>query len=171
MRELSTEIEIDAPTEVVWDILTDFESYPAWNPFIRHARGEAREGARLEVTIQPPGGRAITFRPRVLKASPRRSLRWLGTVVMSGLFDGEHRFTLDAAGDGRTRFRQAERFTGVLVPVLGWTLNRTLEGFELMNRALKARAEQRHAPRQEEGHEPGHSRGVMSAKNRAAQRL
>lgn len=37
MKELFTEIEIKATPESVWQLLTDFEKYPEWNPFIRRA--------------------------------------------------------------------------------------------------------------------------------------
>ena len=57
MRELRSEIEIDAPPERVWAVVTDFAAYPEWNPFIRRISGELREGARLEVRIAPPGAR------------------------------------------------------------------------------------------------------------------
>ncbi len=66
MKELHSEIEIDAPAERVWRLLTDFASYPEWNPFIRSISGQPTPGERLEVRIEPPGGRDMTFRPTVL---------------------------------------------------------------------------------------------------------
>jgi len=33
MTVVKAEIEIDAPAEKVFDILTDLEAYPEWNPF------------------------------------------------------------------------------------------------------------------------------------------
>jgi hypothetical protein len=35
MHEIQSQIEIAARRERVWSILTDFPSYPSWNPFIR----------------------------------------------------------------------------------------------------------------------------------------
>jgi hypothetical protein len=141
MRELDTSIEIDAPPERVWSVLTDFDSFPDWNPFIRSARGEVEPGAKLEIWLEPPGGRAMTFKPTVLVAEPGRELRWLGRLLLPGLFDGEHIFRIEPIEGGRSRFVQAERFRGLLVPLFGRTLEQTRRGFEAMNEALRRRAE------------------------------
>ena len=39
MRELNSEIEIDASAERVWQLLTDLDRFPQWNPFIRSITG------------------------------------------------------------------------------------------------------------------------------------
>jgi hypothetical protein len=142
MKVLRTEIEIDAPAEMVWRVLTDFAAYPEWNPFVRRAEGEVKVGARLRISIAPPGGRAMSFRPTVLVADPDRELRWLGRLGVPGLFDGEHSFVIEPVGEGRVRFIQQERFGGLLVPLLSEKLDgATRRGFEEMNRALKLRCE------------------------------
>lgn len=145
-KQLSAQIDIDAGADRVWEVLTDFAAYPEWNPFITQASGTARAGETLTNRMQPVGGRAMTFRPKVLVASPGRELRWLGRLLMPGVFDGEHSFTITDLGGGKVRLVQAEEFRGVLVPFLARSLDqRTLPGFERMNEALKRRAEQ--APR------------------------
>ena len=142
MRELDTEIVIEAPTDRVWKILTDLEQFTAWNPFITRAEGDIEEGARLRVHIEPPGGTAMTFKPTVIHVAPERELRWLGRLFLPGIFDGEHSFEMSPSGQGRTRFVQREKFSGLLVPFLwnGLATN-TRRGFEAMNSALKERAE------------------------------
>ncbi|MDP9242399.1 MAG: SRPBCC domain-containing protein [Actinomycetota bacterium] len=140
MRELRSEIDIGASTARVWAILTDFDSYPEWNPFILELKGELREGAQLSVKIQPPGRKAMTFRPTVQAVEPERELRWLGKLLVGGVFDGEHSHELESIGE-RTRYVQSERFSGVLVPFTGGMLSSTEEGFEAMCAALKSRAE------------------------------
>ena len=142
MKELHSEIEIDAPAERVWRLITDFPSYPRWNPFIRRISGEPTTGERLEVRIEPPGGRGMTFRPTVLKAEPNRELRWLGHLLVPHLFDGEHSLTIQPLEEHRVRFVQREVFRGLLVPLFARSLdNNTKRGFEEMNHALKERAE------------------------------
>jgi hypothetical protein len=140
-RHIQHQIDIDAPPAVVWQQLTDTAGYADWNPFVRRLSGELREGAKLTVEIAPPGGRTMTFKPTVLCAEAGRELRWLGRLLVPGLFDGEHSFRLEELADGRTRLTQAERFRGLLVGPLGGTLEKTRLGFEQMNRALKQRAE------------------------------
>jgi hypothetical protein len=142
MKEIHTEVEINAPAERVWRMLTDFRAYPEWNPFVRRVEGEARVGARLHVDIQPSSAKKMSFRPTVLAADPNRELRWLGRLWLPGLFDGEHSFSIEPLREGRVRFVQRERFGGLLVPFL-WKMldDHTRRGFEEMNRALKLRAE------------------------------
>src|SRR5215210_7099576 len=78
MKELHSQIEINVSAERVWHLLTDFASYPQWNPFIRRISGEPTTGERLEVRLEPPESRGITLRPKVLSAEPNHQLRWLG---------------------------------------------------------------------------------------------
>jgi hypothetical protein len=142
MKELHTEIDINAPAEKVWRVLTDFAAYPRWNSFVRRVEGEVCVGARLHVFIQPSGGKGMSFRPTVLVADPNREFRWLGHLSVPGLFDGEHSFSIEPLVEGRVRFVQKERFGGLLLPLLWKMLDGdTRRGFEKMNRALKVRCE------------------------------
>ena len=119
-RQLESEVEVQASPERVWEVLTNFAAYPDWNPFI----------------------------VRVLEAEPARRLRWLGHLLVPGLFDGEHRFTIEPAGPGRARVTQQETFRGLLAPLLlAFIAGPTLEGFRQMNRALEARPEAPTLPR------------------------
>ena len=64
------------------------------------------------------------FQPTVVVFNPNMELRWIGHLLMPGIFDGEHRFAIEPIGAERVRFVQEERFTGLLVPFLAreaWT--------------------------------------------------
>ena len=84
----------------------------------------------------------MTFRPTVLTADPARELRWLGRLGLPRLFDGEHALQLRPLPGERTQFVQSEVFRGLLVPVLGRALEKTPQGFESFNAALKQRVEE-----------------------------
>lgn len=142
MDELVTSIDVDAPPDVVWQVLTDFERYPEWNQHTRIS-GIPREGQRLSVAPGPEAGSMPTFTPTVIRAVPGQELRWLGHLWVRGLFDGEHRFVIEELDDGRSRLVQAERFTGVLVwPINFFFREDTERNFLAVNEALKRRAEQ-----------------------------
>lgn len=138
MREICTEIEIAGSPARVWEVLTRFDEYPQWNPFIPHVAGDLREGGRLEVSIRPPGQKPMTFRPVVVCVSPQRELRWLGRLWLPRVLDGEHAFLIEALGAERVRLVQRERFRGLLLPLLWRSLvGPARRGHEDMNAALK----------------------------------
>lgn len=137
MKEIKTEIIINSTVDKVWSTLTDFDSYPNWNPFIKYFRGTPKEGNRIEVKLVPPNSKGMVFKPTILKFIPNKELRWLGHTLISGLFDGEHIFELKPNRDGTTTFIQREKFGGILVPLLKNSLDDTKAGFELMNKKIK----------------------------------
>jgi len=143
MPEIKYTIDISASAARVWDILSDFPAYPSWNPFIRSISGAQVAGSRLNVTIQPQGGRPMAIAPTLLNFSPLKELRWKGQLLLPGVFDGEHYFQLSERADGSVRLMHGEVFSGMLVPIFfrGALRRGTELGFQAMNHALKQRAE------------------------------
>ena len=141
MKSLHAAVEIDAPAERVWQIVIDFAQYSDWNPFIVRAAGEPRVGERLDITIAAPDMKPVSFRPRVLDVEPGRLIRWKGEFKLPGLFDGRHALIVDPLDHGRSRFTTHEDVTGILLPFVGKVMTASQQGFELMARALKDRAE------------------------------
>jgi len=142
-RHMRTEIEIAASADRVWQVLTDLAFYPEWNPFITRIAGSLAVGSRLDTFLQPPGSRGIGFKPTVVALVPGRELRWLGKLLIRGIFDGEHSFRIEPLTQERVRFIQEERFSGMLTfpPLFRMLTSGTQEGFKAMNQALKQRAE------------------------------
>jgi uncharacterized protein YndB with AHSA1/START domain len=75
VRTIETSIDIAAPRWRVWQVLTDVDRYPAWNPFITAIDGALREGGELRVRVEPPGRRTMTFEPTVMALAQERELR------------------------------------------------------------------------------------------------
>ncbi len=135
-------IIINATPEKVWDILMNFEQYPEWNPFITTISGNPTIGNTIAATICPPGQKPMQFKPRVLQNLKNTEFRWIGTLGIPYLFDGEHVFQLQENNNGTTTLHHFEYFRGVLVPFFKKMLEQnTLQGFEVMNIALKQKAE------------------------------
>jgi hypothetical protein len=141
MSDLATSVDVDAPPERVWAVLTAFDRYPEWNPTMR-IRGRPNLGAHLDVELHLPDARPRAFRPTVTRVDRPHELRWLGHLFVPGLYDGEHRFRVEDLGDGRSRLHHGESFSGLLVAPINRLLgSRVRRGFEAMNEALRERAE------------------------------
>lgn len=142
-REISTDIQIQAPAACVWHELVDFTAYPRWNPFIPSIAGARMPGGKLSVLLQLPNGKRMRFRPVIHRLKEHQCLVWRGHWLIPGLFDGEHSFELTAQGETLTRLVHKECFSGILVPMLWNSLEREVrQGFMHMNEALKKRCEE-----------------------------
>ena len=143
MKEIRADIDIDAPPQRVWQVLTDFEAYPSWNPLLRSLEGKLQIGDQIVVSVQQPGRKTSVIRPTVLTVEPNRELRWTGGLFLPGLFDGEHALVIEPRGEGGARFMHYELYRGLLVtPLLSMMSGKIRGGFQAMNQALKERAEQ-----------------------------
>ncbi len=141
MREIRTSVDINATPEAVWSVLTDFDAYPEWNPFIRSISGTLAQGEQLDVNLGASGKKPMSFTPVVTAVTPGEGFAWLGHLGMKGIFDGRHQFQLSESGTG-TRLDHFEEFSGVLsAVVLAAIGSSTSRGFEEMNQALKDRVE------------------------------
>jgi demethylmenaquinone methyltransferase/2-methoxy-6-polyprenyl-1,4-benzoquinol methylase len=129
MRRFEAEIEIEAPAERVWAVLTDFAAYPRWNPYMVAVDGEAREGATLAVRLEAPHAPRTQVRLRLTKVERPRELRWTGAR-------GERAMVITPAGEGRVRFAQRAELAGRR----GFP-DRYEPAMAAMTVALKARAE------------------------------
>jgi len=140
--EVSASTEIAAPAATVWKILVALDQFAAWNPFIRTARGELEPGGTVHVRVHTGLGIPLRFSAKVLDFSTGRELHWRGHVASRWLACGEHWFEIVPLAPDRVRFHQREQFSG-LVPWLGRRLleRESRHGFELMNNALRLRAE------------------------------
>src|SRR4030081_3478060 len=113
--ELRTQIEIDAPAARVWDALTDFAAYPAWNPFIVEWKGGVTTGATVRFRFQFIRGVPVWTDAKILRVDPGRELWWAAHVLTPRLFNGERRIELMPLDESKTLFSHAEVFTGLVV--------------------------------------------------------
>lgn len=136
MIELFTEQRLVAPPATVWRALMDFPAYGDWNRYVRRIEGRAELGARLTVTVAPPGGPPRTFHPIVTRLTPERMFAWRAVIGTAGIFAGEHIFELEATKAG-TRLIHREEFSGLITPLhRRLRLTVTRRGFEAMNADL-----------------------------------
>ena len=142
-KEIRTEIIINANQQDVWKVLSDFEKYPEWNPFILDMKGKAVKDEKLEVSLLLKEDKTFDIKPTVQKAEEGSYFEWYGKSPL-GFFNGRHYFKIEKIGDNQVKFIHGERFTGWLVrPILKKIGENTREGFIKMNKALKERVEEK----------------------------
>ncbi len=142
MKAIETHIIVDCTPEKIWDILTNFEKYESWNPFMTKVEGDAKLGAKIKVQIRTMRGKQRIYHPIITRFEINKELRWKGKSFLPGIFDGERIFLINKTADNKVAFFHKELFSGLGVKLVGNKLDENLgEGFEKMNLALKKRAE------------------------------
>ena len=141
-------IGIQAPAEVIWEIVQDLDHWSDWNPTYPKAAGQVRIGEVLDVTLALEGQTPQQLKPRVLDWIPNEQLHW-EMRMMGGMIKTIRYIEIEALGPENCVVNNGEIFGGLMGPSLGKRVGRSVRrGFKAMNEALKARAEALWAERQ-----------------------
>ena len=137
-RECSVAVEIRAPVERVWAILTDADDMTRWNSTLTSVEGPIALGSIVMMRLPEAPDR--TFKPKVTRFEPNREMEWReGNSVM---FLGVRTYSLTPSEDRRaTAFRMTEVFTGLMLPMIGGRLPDFGPIFERYAADLKVEAE------------------------------
>jgi len=143
-KEIITDIEINASAGRVWELITDFQSFPVWNPLMLKISGDPVEGEKLKILVHLFLSTDMTVTPVIIRVRPEKELTWAGGAPIPGLLDGEHGLIIEPLHRGRVRLIQRELWTGLMVPVfMAWLGSEIRRGFEKMNEEVRVLAEQR----------------------------
>ncbi len=151
MTNPSAGIDIDAPLELVWQVMLDVDAYGEWNPFITRAdcASPPRVGDPIRLHVTFGDGTKVISPERIRSVVPpyddpsgvaRATLAYVyeGLPSRLRLLQGTRWQQLAQAG-GATRYETVEIFSGPLVRLAG--PGRVADGFRRHAEALKARAE------------------------------
>lgn len=144
MNEIQSEILIDASKETVWEILTDFESYENWNPFIIKITGKAEPDATIQFVARM-NGIDLPIVARILSFEKNKRLSWGGpdNRLIKQMIGAEHYYIIEEINAKCCRFINGEKMSG-LIPGVLWPVIKNLKpAYEAMNQSLKLQAEQR----------------------------
>ena len=142
-------IGIQAPAEVIWEVISDLKSWSQWCKLYPKASGEIRIGATLDITLALPGRPEEEIHPTVLEWVPNEQLHWRLSMV-GGLVKTIRYFEIEALAEAGCIVSNGEIIGGLLGPRLGKRMSRTIyRAFVAMNEALKVRAESLWAARRE----------------------
>lgn len=140
--ELRSEVQINAPVPHVYRILSDFERYPEWNPFVTRVRGPLTVGQQLAVELSLPEGSSYDLAVQLTQVRENAEIRWRARYGAAWLLSLDHFFQLSELPGGKTRAVQGQDFSGFLLRFAARSLTLSARGCVYLNQALKKRAEQ-----------------------------
>lgn len=124
----------------VWDLLTDFRTYPKWNPMIVRLDGSLAVNQKFSFTVRQTNGKRVKLSASFKTVETPTELRWGGGIP--GLLYGEHYFIIDPIGGDNCRLQHGENWSGMLMPFIWrWLEPKGKPLYPAMSEALKARSE------------------------------
>mmetsp|Transcript_21814 Transcript_21814/g.32347 ORF Transcript_21814/g.32347 Transcript_21814/m.32347 type:complete len:149 (-) Transcript_21814:438-884(-) len=140
---ISTQIEIEAPIENVWSILSDFDHYSEWNKFTHRVDTDQVIGNTVMLHIQWLGTEK-TFQQatKLTKFEEGKHICWGASFTPSCLLKTNRRQTLEFIDQNRTRYVTSEKFHGSMAPLVMLLYRKKIEAaFEHVAQALKKHTE------------------------------
>ncbi len=142
-------VVINAPAETVWQVLTDLERYPEWNPFTVRAESTLEIGSAVDLYI--PRGQKMMKQSFVLEVfNPPREVAWrLPRMLHKAVFNAYRTQKVTPLNDERCTYQTSDTFDGWIAGKLyrsqsAWVL----KNFTKLADALKERSEAQYADEQ-----------------------
>ncbi len=135
----TAEIDVGAPPQVVWGVLTRFENWPNWNPEVKSMSfgGPLAPGSEFRWKAGPG-----TIVSTIDRLEPPRYISWRGRTLMIKAY---HEWWLEPR-DGVTHVKTEEAFFfGLVARLLRGTLQKTFDkaladGLEHLRREAERRS-------------------------------
>jgi uncharacterized protein YndB with AHSA1/START domain len=131
-------IEIAAPPDVVWDVLTRFEQWPQWNPQVKSMSFDGPVAPGSEFRWRAGPGTIVSTLEQV---EPPKYIRWRGRTMS---IKAIHEWRLEPR-DGGTSVETEETYSGLLARLFRGQLQKALdkaleEGLEHLKHEAERRA-------------------------------
>ena len=134
-------IGVQAPAEVIWEILADLSGWADWNPLYPKAEGALRIGQALNLTLALPGEPHQIIHPVIVDWVPNDQIHWQ-LSLQYGLVKTIRYIEIEILGPTSCILSNGEIFQGFLGPTVAQSKRRAIrQGFTAMGEALAARAE------------------------------
>lgn len=134
---------VNAPIQRVWEVLTDFPGYDAWNRFTYQVEIQTFEvGHEFTFIVNLARYYQRRQRERITRIEPPHIIAWSFPYDQNPLLNAT-RYQIMTPHDGNQTYYQTwETFTGGLAPFIKLTvIGMVQRGFEICARELKAYCE------------------------------
>lgn len=138
--DVRVETEIEASTDTVWNIISNFSKWSEWHKHNVEVRTKNGVPVLLKTKM---AGVPLRINLNKVKIVERRYLEWTGTLpVIGGLLGGIRKFTLSEISEFRCKLIQEEIFCGALSGIAKRKLITSYQHrYKLHNEKIKAIAE------------------------------
>ncbi|MFK7826978.1 MAG: SRPBCC family protein [Oligoflexales bacterium] len=143
MKKVQTEIEISAPPEDVWKVLSNIDDWQNWSPVINKSQGTAALGSKVVITMcsKEEGKDGPKYSPVITKFDEPKSLHWRATMMAGIIFTNDKHIDLEKTDSG-TRVIHKELFSGIMAAMMGSHMEDGVPPIlNKMNEALKQKVE------------------------------
>ena len=142
MKEIKTEIVINASKEDIWAVLSNINNYENWNNIITDVKSSLQvdRGFRFKIAVF---GLSVPMVAKVHRADENRYLGW-GNDYQSWIkvvLAAHHYFEIIELSDSQCKFVHGEQFYGVVPFVLWPTIRKMAKSYQTFNENLKSAVE------------------------------
>lgn len=139
---IDIDVQIQAPHDLVWQVLVDLPRYPEWNPFVRNCESTLAVNDPIDMKVQIFSAFTQKQRETIMAHEPGWLLTYGIAPLPFDLLSSSRSHLVSDLGDGVTlyesRFRLGGRLSGLVDRLMGAKLR---AGFEGMTQAVAERAE------------------------------
>jgi hypothetical protein len=137
---IEKDVQVEAPADAVWRVLTDFARYPEWNPFVRECETSLKPGTPIRMQVALVGTQQVD--EVIESCTPGMGFVYHMKPYPLGALSSRRSHEIVALGPDRSRYRSYFHLEGWLMPLVRALMGARLErGFAGMTTALKERAE------------------------------
>ncbi|MBK7443023.1 MAG: SRPBCC domain-containing protein [Bacteroidetes bacterium] len=136
-NEIRTEITINASAAEAWQLLTDFDAYANWHPYILQIEGKVALKEKIKVTTIDADSTTDKFSAFILVFEPNKQLAWGGSLGF--IFSAKHYYIIEPINDNQILFSSGEYWHGIFGKNYGKKIYlETYQKFSAMNEKMKS---------------------------------
>jgi hypothetical protein len=135
-------VEIDAASDLVWDVITDFRRYAEWNPFVVACESTLKVGEPIEMRVHVFKSFAQPQREIIFEHEPGKRFCYGLPPMSLGAMRSNRCHEVRGLDSKRSEYRSHFELAGWLSPAISALLGSQLRrGFHAMTESIRTRSE------------------------------